>query len=294
MVSRRDVEKELGISSNKSFGHKKSTADDVLIPVDLEKVTVKKISGNKRKEIEYLSQVQSSGLTSTLHTYIDTDGIFAHINQHSQYFKNALLPLIIFEVARLLLKYKELNAYFTGDSIAYYKTVNIGFAIDLDKGLKVLKVANADAKFINEIENDILELSNRYLDDQLKVEDLTDISFTITDLSNEGVTFFKPLVNAMNSAILGISSIDKRFNRCAISLTFDHRVTEGKQIALFLQELKNRIESYRSKYVDVNIEVSCFKCMKSLDEDLSDTGFAKCITPKGEEAYICQSCFKGF
>ncbi len=196
--------------------------------------------------------------------------------------------------SRLLADYPLLNAYFAGDGIARYSQVNPGFAIDIDKGLKVLKIAGAGRKeHYRRSKQAILDLSGRYLDDTLKLEDLTEITFTITDLSAEGVAFFHPLINKMNSAILGISAIDTKLQRCALSLTFDHRVTEGKLAARFLNDLKNRLESYRqqtSPYQDI----SCFKCFKSLKEDLGDSGFARCITPDGKEGYICQSCLKGF
>jgi pyruvate/2-oxoglutarate dehydrogenase complex dihydrolipoamide acyltransferase (E2) component len=294
-VSKADVEQKLGIA--KPAANKKTTAVKPVesLPVDTEKVIVAKLSSNKKREIEYLSSIQQTGLTSTINTVVETDGIFVHINQSLQYLKNSLLPVIVYETARLLEKYKELNAYFTGDAVAYYKQVNIGFAIDIDKGLKVLKVNDAAAKTIQQVEDDIMALSNKYLDDSLQLEDLTDISFTITDLSSESVTFFRPLINMMNSAILGVSSIDEKLNRCILSVTFDHRVTEGKLVAQFLHELKDRLESYQSKYhPHLNQNISCFKCYKTLQEDLSDVGFAKCITPKGEEAYICQGCLKGF
>lgn len=273
----------------------KTSKQIATLPVDLEKVNVEKLSSNKKREIAYLSSVQSAGLTSTINTWVNTDGIFVHINQSLKYLKNSLLPVIIYEAARLLHKYQPLNAYFTGEAIACYKEVNVGFAIDIDKGLKVLKIANTSIKGMNEIEQEIMQLSNKYLDDSLHFNDLADIGFTVTDLSAEEVAFFRPLINLMNSAILGISSIDKKLHRCMLSLSFDHRVTEGKLAAQFLKELKQRIESYQSAYYPLlNQEISCFKCLKLLQEDLSDTGFVKCITPKGEEAYICQSCIKGF
>jgi len=293
-VSKADVELKLGITkpTNKKSAAVKTTE---LLPVDTEKVTVQKLSSNKKREIEYLSSIQQTGLTSTINTVVETDGIFVHINQSLQYLKNSLLPVIVYETARLLEKYKELNAYFTGDAVAYYKTVNIGFAIDIDKGLKVLKVKEAAVKGIREVEEEIMALSNKYLDDTLQVEDLTDISFTITDLSSENVLFFRPLVNMMNSAILGVSSIDEKLQRCILSVTFDHRVTEGKLVAQFLHELKDRLESYQSAHHShPNQNISCFKCYKELKDDLGDVGFARCITPKGAEAYICQSCLKGF
>lgn len=293
-VSKTDVEEKLGIA--KKAVSKKDTARTVsLLPADADKVIVEKLSSNKKREIEYLSNIQQTGLTSTINTIVETDGLFVHINQSLQYLKNSLLPVVIYETARLLEKYRELNAYFTGDAVAFYKQVNIGFAIDIDKGLKVPVIKNASVKSIQETEASIMALSNKYLDDRLQIDDLSDITFTITDLSGEGVSFFRPLINMMNSAILGVSAIDEKLQRCILTVTFDHRVTEGKLAAQFLHELKERIESYKSSHhLHPNQSITCFKCYKSLKDDLSDVGFTKCITPKGEEAYICQSCFKGF
>lgn len=262
-------------------------------PPDPSKTIVERLSSNKRREIEYLGEVQSAGLTSTINVTVETENIFGHLNRSLKYLRNSLLPVILYETGRLLVKYPVLNAFFTGDGIAQYKEVNIGFAIDLDKGLKVLKIAGTDKKTIGTIEEEILSLSNRYLDDALKIDDLTDITFTVTDLSSESVAFFRPLINMMNSSILGVSAIDEKLQRCILSMTFDHRVTEGKLVATFLRELKDRLESYRSDALPGK-DIACFKCLKSLQEDLADTGFVKCVTPQGKEGYICQACLKGF
>ena len=296
-VTKKDVEIVLGINNAipSAIVSSNTIKKNDSIPIDNTKVIVEKLTSNKKREIEYLSAVQATGLTSTINVIIETEGIFVHINQSLQYLKNSLLPVIVYEAGRLLQKYKALNAYYTGQSIAYYNAINIGFAIDIDKGLKVLCIPNANTKAIHEIENNIMQLSNKYVDDTLHISDLTDVGFTITDLSAESVAFFRPLVNMMNSAILGIASIDEKLNRCILSLTFDHRVTEGKLVAQFLNELKSRLASYQSKNFIANTQhIVCFKCYKQLSDDLGDVGFAKCITPKGEEAFICQSCLKGF
>ncbi|MEI7670219.1 MAG: 2-oxo acid dehydrogenase subunit E2 [Pseudomonadota bacterium] len=254
-----------------------------------------KISSGKKREIDYLSDVQQAGLTSTVHIYVDTAFIFGHLNNALKALKNSILPLVIYESSRLLKKYPLLNAFYNSDSISLYKDINPGFAIDIGKGLKVLNVKNAGELSIQHIEEKILDLSGKYIDDKLELEHLTDITFSITDLSAEGTFLFKPLVNFMNSSILGISSIDTKLNRCVLSMTFDHRITEGKLVAGFLHELKIRLESYRSDNQSLmNQDVMCFKCGKKLKDDLADVGFSKCITPKGDEAYICQSCFKGY
>lgn len=263
-------------------------------PLDHNKVIVEKLAGAKKREIAYLGEVQTAGLTSTLNSFVETDGIFLLLNRSFKYLRDTLLPVIIYESSRLLTDYPLLNAYFAGDAIAIYREVNPGFAIDIDKGLKVLKVTGAGQLSMTDIEAEILRLSGNYLDDKLELEELTDISFTITDLSAEGVSFFQPLVNRMNSAILGISAVDPKLQRCMLSLTFDHRVTEGKMVARFLHELKQRIESYRPPAGAKRPDIACFKCFKTLDEDLGGAGFMHCITPEGKDGYICQSCLKGF
>jgi pyruvate/2-oxoglutarate dehydrogenase complex dihydrolipoamide acyltransferase (E2) component len=298
-VSRQDVEELKGINGtvNKKITAPSVTAQpkEAVLPVDNAKVIVERLSSNKKREIEFLSHVQSTGLTSTVNVTVNTEDIFVHLNRSLKYLKNSLLPVIIYETARLLQKYPALNGYFTGDGIAYYKDVNVGFAVDIDKGLKVLRINDAARKTLADIEENIMALSNRYLDETLQIDDLTDITFTITDLSSEGVAFFRPLINMMNSGILGVSAIDEKLQRCMLTCTFDHRVTEGKPVATFLKDLANRLESYRATHHTYPVkDIICYKCSKSLEDELGDIGFVRSITPEGKEGYICQSCLKGF
>ena len=259
-----------------------------------EGVTAFKITGNKKKEIEYLSAVQESGLTSTLAINISSIGLFGSVNKYFKYFKNSLLPLMIYETARLLNKYPLLNGFYHENQIYNYNNVNIGFAIDIDKGLKVIKIANTNLLPLQELEEQILDLSNKYVEEKIPIEHLTGVSFTITDLSGEGVTYFRPLVNKYNSAILGISSIDTEMQHFNVSITFDHRVTEGKYAAQFLNELKSRIESYAHNLEEItNRDIHCYKCFKTLKEDLAEIGLLPVVTPQGKRSFICQTCLNG-
>jgi pyruvate/2-oxoglutarate dehydrogenase complex dihydrolipoamide acyltransferase (E2) component len=260
-------------------------------------VNLEKIPSNKKREIEYLSYVQSASLVSVINTWVDLDGVDTFLKDHLNYFKETILPIVIYECSRLLVKYRVFNAYFTHESIAYYNDVNVGFAIDIDKGLKVVVIRNTQNKSIHEIENEAFRLANLYQDNALDVQSLSDVTFTITDLSAEGVFSFHPLINKNNGAILGISSLDKTTKKAMLSLAFDHRITEGKMAALFLKELKERIETYRSGNVLFGIDTStiaCGKCYKKLSDEISEVGFAEYIDKKGKQGYICQSCFKGY
>lgn len=295
MVTAKDVELYINPSlANKvaETSTQKTTAkkSNATLP---DGATAQKLSSTKKREIEYLSAVQETGLTSTLAINISTNGLFGSVNKHLKYFKNSLLPLVIYETSRLLVKYPLMNGFFTDNQIYTYNEVNVGFAVDIDKGLKVVKIANTNEHSIAAIEEQILNLSNQYLEDKIPVENLTGISFTITDLSGEGISYFRPLVNMFNSAIIGISSIDEELQRFNTSITFDHRVTEGKYVAQFLNELKQRIESYAYNDDEANNHISCYKCFKTLKEDLAQVGLLPVITHQGKRAFICQSCFSG-
>ena len=251
-------------------------------------VDVVPVGKMKKLEIEYLSEVQQSGLTSTIHMQVKSQGISLKIDHALRYFKGQLLPLIIYESARLLKLFPKLNGFYHDGNMNLYQKVNLGFAVDMDLGLKVLKIEDSGQYQISELDQLMYDLANKYLDDKLATADLTDITFTVSDLSMEGVFDFRPLVNANNSAILGVSAIDPDNNHFNISLTFDHRMTEGRYASQFLKELKLRLESYCIKTTD---HIVCYKCQKHLSEDLNDRGFLKVVRANGDDSYICDICY---
>ena len=256
-----------------------------VIPPNVDVVPLGKM---KKLEIEYLSEVQQSGLTSTIHMQVKSQGISAKIDHALKYFKGQLLPLIIYESARLLKLFPKLNGFYSDGNMNLYQKVNLGFAVDIDLGLKVLKIEDSGQYQIAELDQLMYELANKYLDDKLATADLTDITFTVSDLSMEGVFDFRPLVNANNSAILGVSAINLDNGNFNLSLTFDHRMTEGRYASQFLKELKFRLESYCMKITD---HIVCYKCQKHLSEDLNDRGFLKVVRASGDDAYICDICY---
>ena len=96
-VNKTDVEEKLGIARKTSNQASKVGKIWQLLPTDADKVIVEKLSSNKKREIEYLGNIQQTGLTSTINTIVETDGLFVHINQSLHYLKNSLLPVIIYE-----------------------------------------------------------------------------------------------------------------------------------------------------------------------------------------------------
>lgn len=261
-------------------------------------VSIENISSQKKREIEYLSVVQSYGLNSTVSVNVEIEKVRNFVNNNLTILKGSFLPLIIFELSRLLKKYPKLNSYFENDSIFYYNEVNIGIAIDMDKGLKVIKISNTDKLSIIQTERAILDISRKYIEDKTTIQDVSDVTFTITDLSNSGLTSFLPLINKNNSAILAISSIDEKLKRLNLNITFDHRVTEGKYTASFLNELKTRIESYFQENVleDKNeMEIRCYKCNRKLKDNLNDNvTFFKVIDSCFKDKILCSICYENY
>ena len=267
-------------------------------------VDIQAVSKLKKIEIKYLSDVQSGVMNSVINVAVDVKNIDEAIGKAFKIFKGSYLPLIVYETSRLLGKYKVFNAYYMGDNIAYYKNINVGMAADFDDGLKVLTLHDTDTLNMNVIESKLYDLIDKYLDKKLDVAEVTGSTFTVTDLSASGVDFFTPLINTKQSAILGVSQVDKKLNRFYLTLAFDHRVTEGKVASEFLVELKTRIESY-SLTEDVEeelpidtttLDVQCGTCLKTLKEDkeLDGIGMIKIVNHQGKEDYICRTCLKGF
>lgn len=255
-------------------------------------ITRKKISKSKKREIEYLRQVQQAGLNSMVNIEVDTNGILAATAPHSKYFKHSLLPVILYESSRLLLKYPQLNAFYQEQEVLFFNDVNVGVAIHIDDGLKTVSIRNTVALGMRELEDELYSLSNKYVDRTLTPSDMADITFTVTDLSGEGIHFFSPLINQHNSAILGIAAA-KPNGMMVLSLTFDHRVTEGKAASGFLRELKERLEDYKNRLGANSPNLCCSQCRKPLGEDLSGFGFLKIVNKNGAESLLCQTCFKG-
>lgn len=298
-VSSHDVMAHLGVERPAQVNgvtepmQKKGSTKAPAVNVPVEWI---KVSSFKKREIQYLSDVQSAGLVSTLHIRLELQKVWPFLDKRMKYFKKSILPIVVFECGKLLQRFPLLNAFFNGDQVGCYQEVHVGFAVDLGDGLKVIRVPQTSTKTLAVIEDEIFELSNKYVDQVLTPADLSDITFTITDLSTEGVDSFIPLINARNSAILGISAANDA-QQMELSLSFDHRVTEGKYVAEFLRELKQRVESYSTTEEEAVLQagsIRCYKCRKTMSEDLSDVGFMKCITPRGTEAFICQACLKGF
>ena len=137
--------------------------------------------------------------------------------------------------------------------IIYKKYVNIGIAVDTDRGLLVPVIRDVDKKNITQISVDLAEVSKKARDKKLSLEDMAGGSFTISNLGGIGGTYFTPIVNSPEVAILGVSKsaiepvyIDGKFEprlMMPLSLSYDHRIIDGADAIRFLRWVVNALEN---------------------------------------------------
>jgi len=268
--------------------------DIELITIDKDSIlNEEKLGKKKLNEIKYLSNVNSTGLVSRLTIFINSN--LNQIATNQNFISSTPLPLVVYEVSRLLLKYPNMNSFFYSDKIMSHDGVNIGIAFDNGtNGLKVASIDNTDSKDLNSIEESISELSIKYNENKLSLKEISSASFTITDLFASGVCNFHPLVNINNSVILGICGLNNGgFN---IEVSFDHRISNGLEVSKFLNDLKYRLEARYDIKDSITSEnyISCTKCYRDLNDNLDgQVDFVKVINSK-EEGILCSICLSGW
>lgn len=169
--------------------------------------------------------------------------------------KLTFLPFVIKAVVRALKEYPLLNStldYEKGEIIVK-KYYNIGIAVDTEQGLVVPNIKDADKKGLFQIAREIEELASKAREGKIRLEDIRDGTFTITNIGSIGSTIGFPIINYPESAILGIHRIVRRPGYYEdrlepryymnISLSFDHRFIEGGYAARFLTTLKRYLEN---------------------------------------------------
>jgi pyruvate/2-oxoglutarate dehydrogenase complex dihydrolipoamide acyltransferase (E2) component len=266
------------------------------------------LSRSKRTEIRYLASGARNTLPSMVTVAVPTHGLRAAAAQYG-HAPGSITAIILFEVARLLRRYPQLNAFYADGAACLYEAVNIGFALDAGHGLKVPVIRQADTKSLPEIASEMQAMLRRYLDNTLRVDDLAAGTFTITDLSSEGVLTFHPLINQDQGAILGIGSeyssgVGPVEGFFTLMLAFDHQLTEGRPVAQFLQELARRLQAYEAvmqPQASEPGELHCARCLTSLSRlrqlDHGQGGahfLVQTIQPDGTRAYCCSLCMQGW
>jgi len=250
-----------------------------------------KINPTKKNEIINLSNNQRFGLVSRISKTINCDNLDLETIYKNKEFKGSLALVLLEAVTEIISKeqFVHLNSYCDGSSIFNYKNVDFGVALNMGQGLKVGVIRDLVGKKINYIEDKFLYLIDKYIDGKLSIDDVSDPTVILTDLSESEIDNFTPLISKNNTIMIGLSGQKSRLQ--TLTIAFDHRVTDGLEVSNFI----NSILDYILQKYQISIDLQCFKCMKTLDEDkdLDGPGFLVVIN-KNNKQHICKNCLLGW
>ncbi|WP_281301062.1 MULTISPECIES: 2-oxoglutarate dehydrogenase complex dihydrolipoyllysine-residue succinyltransferase [unclassified Iodidimonas] len=212
-----------------------------------------------RKRIaERLKDAQNTAAMLTTFNDVDMSAVMASRNQYKDLFEKKhgiKLGFMSFFVHAAVLALREVpgvNARIDGDEIVYQNFYNIGVAVSAPTGLVVPVVRNADQLSFADTEKAIVEYGRKARDGKLAVNDLTGGTFTISNGGIFGSLLSTPILNAPQSAILGMHRIEERpvaikgqvviRPMMYLALSYDHRLIDGREAVTFLVRMKDAIE----------------------------------------------------
>lgn len=246
----------------------------------------------KAAEVANLSVVNPSGLVSCL--FARCTGHLRRVPQDGL-FETNFSDLIIYETSRLLRKYPNLNAWYDPDKgLQLHENAEIGYSIDVDDDLTVYNLGICETMSLPEIRNSLESAMEAHVTKKVSRLHLKPTTLTLTDLSGTGVGHFFPLINGQQSAIIGYGS--EPDGSILLSLSFDHRAMGGRYVAQYLAELVDRLDSHlttRSATENASQTVECDFCGRDAEtiRKLRQRGLIKVLTPEGQEALCCETCF---
>ena len=221
---------------------------------------------NTRKLSE-MEKMIAKGMKTSLDTMaqttitrdMDVDNLAAYYESNKERFKNegvklSYTSLLVQIIGKALREYPVMRTVLSGNEMVERGQVNVGIAVDVPGGLVVPNIKEADSKDLRTISKELAELAEKSKNNKLTSDDLTGGTFTVTNLGMFGISYFTPVINIGESAILGLGAIrdevvvkDGSFRlgkKMAFSLTHDHQVINGAPAARFLariQELINEL-----------------------------------------------------
>jgi 2-oxoglutarate dehydrogenase E2 component (dihydrolipoamide succinyltransferase) len=205
-----------------------------------------------------LKDVQNTAAMLTTFNEVDMSHIMAMRAQYKDVFEKkhgTKLGFMGFFTKACVQALKDIpaaNAEIDGTDLIYKNYYHVGVAVGTDKGLVVPVVRDCDHKSIAEIEKSIADFGRRARDGQLKIDEMQGGTFTITNGGIYGSLMSTPILNAPQSAILGMHKIQDRPVAISgkveirpmmyLALSYDHRVIDGKEAVTFLVRVKESLE----------------------------------------------------
>lgn len=211
------------------------------------------ISAVRKTIIKNLSESYRNSVLVTNMTKIDMTELLKLREEWKKEEKVSVTAILVKIVSEVLKKLSKFNVLFDGEKVKKFNSINIGVAVDTEKGLVVPVIKNVGTMNIREINKELKRISDAAKSEKIGLDDLQGSHFTITNLGMMRTDMFTPILNGQEVAILGVGRTTKEVkvmddNSFAVremswfSLSYDHRIIDGADAARFLGELSGLIE----------------------------------------------------
>jgi 2-oxoglutarate dehydrogenase E2 component (dihydrolipoamide succinyltransferase) len=212
----------------------------------------------RQRIAQRLVEAQSTQALLTSFNEVDLTAVMELRARHKDRFekehgvKLGFMSFFVKASIEALKKFPVVNASVDGTDVLYHEYYDIGVAVSTDRGLMVPVVRDADAKSFADIEKEIAQYAKKAREGTIAIEDLTGGTFTITNGGVFGSLLSTPIVNAPQSAILGMHKTQDRpmvvngqivvRPMMYVAVTYDHRIIDGREAVQFLVAVKEGLE----------------------------------------------------
>ena len=227
-----------------------------------------KMTRLRRTIAQRLKEAQNTAAMLTTFNEVDMSSAQTLRAQYREAFEKkhpgarlGFMSLFVKACVQALKEFPAVNAEIDGDEIVYKNFVNMGIAVGGANGLVVPVIRDADRMSFAEIERTIGDFGKRAKNGQLKLDELTGGTFSITNGGVYGSLMSTPILNAPQSGILGMHKVMDRPVAVAgkveirpmmyLALSYDHRIVDGREAVSFLVRVKEGIEDPRRLLLDI-------------------------------------------
>uniref|UniRef100_A0A2C9JLT2 Dihydrolipoyllysine-residue succinyltransferase component of 2-oxoglutarate dehydrogenase complex, mitochondrial n=1 Tax=Biomphalaria glabrata TaxID=6526 RepID=A0A2C9JLT2_BIOGL len=242
---------------NDLFFEKKEKRDDRPI----------KMSKLRSRIAERLKQSQNESVILTTFNEIDMHNLLELKDKYKDEFfkkhgvKLGIMSFFVKAVISAISEIPIINFFIENDQIIQRTYCDIGVAVSTEKGLLVPIIRNAELMSIQEIEKNIISLSNKARSGNIDISEITGGTFTISNGGIYGSLMSTPILSPKQSGILGMHSIKKRpvviddeiviRPMMYVALSYDHRIIDGHEAVVFLNKIKDYIEDCSRMFINI-------------------------------------------
>jgi 2-oxoglutarate dehydrogenase E2 component (dihydrolipoamide succinyltransferase) len=237
----------------------KSSVTNTITPAGTRAMRAEKMSSLRKTVAKRLVAVKNETAMLTTFNEVDMQAIMDIRAKYKDKFKEkygvglGFMSFFTKAVCEALQEFPAVNAQINGEEIIYHHYADISIAVSAPKGLVVPIIKNAESLSLAGIEKAVAELATKARENKLTLEEMTGGTFTITNGGVFGSMMSTPIINAPQSAILGMHNIVERpvaINgqvvirpMMYVALSYDHRIIDGRESVGFLVRVKQLLEN---------------------------------------------------